>query len=310
MPILGAKSYLMLCNESQWSVPPSSPAYIPVPVSQYDVRFRPESRQSTPLIGVLQRRHSRIVRGSVAGKLVCPLYGWKPAGSTVSIAQFLLQWAFGSPETVEPASCMVDWAEGPDLANRRHTGLRVGTATVRGDAESGQVELSLDLTGRNESALVSAPALPANLRKLTEFEFSDCSLELNGVSVPMRGFELQVQHGLRVEYLNTTVPSYIVRTQRVAGLQVEIFKEDGSWDALRRNTTAADMTGKLILRGLHNGTGTGNWTRVSLDFARLSLIDVEQQSAMNRLTSQPLQFTILKPDTTADDVVQTWSEVE
>jgi hypothetical protein len=309
MPIAGATRYLMLANEMAWGEVPQTPDYQFVPVTDYSVRFRPQNRQSTPFVGLFQRRHSRNYRGLASGRLTCPLYGWRPGGLGQSLAQYLIDWAFSNPEHAEPPSKLAEWAEGPNVANKRHTGLRVNTAVLRGSAESGTVECSLDLMGRAESPVGTAQPLPTNLQRLVEMEFPDVQFQLGGAPVGIRSFELQLQHGLRAEYLNSFTPAFLVKTQRSVTLQVTLSKESDAWDAARRSVVASETTGQLVLRGLHGGTGTtGNWTVGTFAFPRLAFVDADEESGMNDVSMQPLSFVALKPDTSSADVAVTWSE--
>lgn len=310
--ILGAKKYLVLANESAWGTVPDTPSYVHLPVTEYNCRFRPQNRQANPYIGLYQRKHSKNFRGMVSGQLNAPLYGWKTTPPGHSLAQYLLDWSFVNHEATDLPSKIAEWAEGPNVANKRHSGLRVNSATLQGSDDSGVVELSLDLMGKAEQGMDDVPAaqaLPVDRNKLVDFEFADISFALDETPVGLKSFSLQVQHGLKVEYLDSFTPSLLVKTQRVLTFSFVLIKNSDTYDAYRRATSATEFAGQLILKGLHNGTGaSGNWTVVTIDLPRLSFLDADDQGGKEDLTNQPITTVALKPDTSENDLELTYSE--
>lgn len=311
--ILGAKKYLVLANESTWGTTPGSPDYVHLPVTDYNVRFRPQNRQANPYAGIYQRKHSRNFRGMPSGQLNTPLYGWVLTPPATSIAEYLLTWAFANHETADLPSKLAEWAEGPNVANKRHNGLRVNSATLQGSDDSGVVELQLDLMGKSEvgqSTVSSAQTLPADRNKLVDMEFADCTFQLAGSAVSVKSFSLQVQHGLKAEYLNSYTPSLLVKSQRVVTLSMVLIKNSDTYDAFRRATSQTEFTGQIVVKGLHNGTGgeETNWTVGTIDFPRLSLTDVDEQGGKEDLSTQTLNMAVLKPDTSSNDLAIAWSE--
>lgn len=310
--ILGAKKYLVLANETDWGVVPGSPAYVHLPVTEYNARFRPQNRQANPYIGLYQRKHSKNFRGMVSGQLNTPLYGWKTTPPGTSLAQYLLDWSFVNHESTDLPSKIAEWAEGPNVANKRHSGLRVNSATLQGSDDSGVIDLSLDLMGKAEQGVDEVPTaqtLPDDRNKLVDFEFADAVFKLNTVQIGLKSFSLQVQHGLKAEYLNAFTPSLLVKTQRILTFSFVLIKNADTWDAYRRATSATEKVGQLILKGLHNGTGaTGNWTVITIDLPRLSFLDADEQGGKEDLTNQTITTVGLKPDTTSTDLALTYSE--
>lgn len=307
----GIKSYLYLAPESTWGSASAGP-YVFLPCEKYDVHFKPERRNATPFVGLRQRKHGKNFRGSPSGGLQAFLYGaWNEgtSGSTgsKSKAQLLLDWAFGDHENVFGASMTAEWAEGPDVSNVRHTGLRINQATLRGSADSGIVEVDLDLLGKAEANFATARAIPDDMDKLQEFEFFDASLSLGGSPYTMDGFELQVQNNLKAEYQNDFNPTFLIAGQRTLTLQVTLKKNSDTWAAYRRATSPTEMAGQLILRGLHNGSGlSGTKTKVTIDFARLAYHTQQDNRSRDSLVTSPLQFDVLKQDGSQNDMVMTW----
>lgn len=309
--ILGAKKFLVLYNEATWSTKPGSPTYVHVPVTEYNVRFKPQNRQANPYIGLFERKHSKNFRGMPSGNLNCALYGWQHSGISQSLMQYLLDWAFGDHESQAPASKGAQWAEGPNVANKEHNGLRINGATLQGTDESGVVELSLDLQGATESALGSAQSLPNNRNKILDCEFKDVTASIGGSPVAIKQFQVQVQNGLKVEYLNSFTPSLLLKSQRVVTVQMTLVKNADTYDAYRRASTATEVALQLVIKGLHNGTGTvaTDYTVATLDFARASIVDVDEQGGKEDIATQPINFVALKPDSSSHDLEIAYSEV-
>lgn len=311
--ILGAKKYLVLADETTWNTLPDTPAYNHIPVTDYGVRFKPQSRQANPYTGEFQRRHATNFRGMTQGNLVCPLYGWHPGSLDMSAAQYLMSWAFGNHETQDLPSKLAEWAEGPNVANKRHLGLRVNQATLAGSDDSGEIGLTLELMGGTEvgnDIVTSAQSLPANRNKLVSFEFQDALFHLGGNAINLKSFQLQIQHALKVEYLNSFTPSILMKMQRVVTLMMTPLKNSDTYDALNRLHGMNEMTGEIVLKGLHNGTGTADtsWTVATITFPRLSLQNADTAGAKDDISTQPLRFSALKPDTSSNDMAIVWTD--
>lgn len=307
--ILGAKSHLFLSDEAVWGTQDASPDYVHLPVSAYGVRFRPESRNSQPMIGLRQRKHGQYVRGMPSGSLQTMLYGQVNATATVSLAQYLLDWAFANPESLELPSKSAEWAEGPNEANKLHTGLRVNSATLSG-SDDGGIDLSLELMGQAEADVATAQTIPTDHEKLQEFLFHNATLTLAGSGVGMKSFQWQAANALEVNYLNSFTPSLITAGDRVDSFQCTLVKDGDTYDVYRRTQAATEVTAVLVLKGLHNGTGGvgTNYTVVTITFNRLRFVDFEDQFSFNQLTKIPLQFDVLKPDSGSNAVTIAYSE--
>jgi hypothetical protein len=258
----------------------------------------------------MQRKHGKSFRGMPSGQLQAHLHGYKPSGVAQSLMEYLITWAMSQPETVDKLSKFADWAEGPDVSNVRHNGLRVNGCTIEGSADSGTVTISLDLMGKSEAALVTAQSLPNDRELCVEMEFSDCTFALGGVAQSLRSFKWQVQNNLTATYLNGTSPSYLAAGQLVETLNLQILKADDTYTAYNRAFAEQEMTGQIVLKGSHNGTGTGgtNYTVLTVDFNRLAFVAPEDTRAMNALMEEGLTFEVLKPDSSSAAKTMTYSE--
>lgn len=314
--VVGSKSYLYLVSEDIWGVNPfdasgsgtGSQQAVHIPVTSYGVKFNPENRQANPYLGIFDRKHNINFRGMPGGTLVSPMYGYYPDGLSKSIAQYLMEWAFDSPTECELPSKTAYWAEGPSIADKEHNGLRVNSATLTGSDDSGMLELSLDLMGRYDSnPSTGLSAVPNDREKLVDMEYHRTTMSLGGVAITPKSFTLARQHNLQVHYLNSFEPTLLVKTQMKTTLQVTVPKNSNTYDAYRRLSTATEMTGQIVGKGLHNGTGaSGTLTTMQIDFARLSFINVEDQGGKDDVLFQNLNFEVLKPDTSTQQIVFTW----
>lgn len=305
------ESYLTLTDEVDWGVFPGSPTKHHVPVETYTVAMAPESRNATPFAGLRQRQHGRIFRGMPAGQLTTPLMGWRPSGMTPSLAQYLLTWGCANPEARKRASKSAEWYEGPNVANRRHRGLRVNSATVSAQ-EGGPVMIALDLMGQDEddnTAVGSAPSLPNDREKLVEYDFTDCTLSIDGTAVEFGGFQWQVQHNIAPSYMNSKRPTALVSGDTIETLQLSPPKLTEAWDERIREAGLQEVPVVLTLKGYHNGTGTAEteWDIVTITFARCSL-RTAVTSTERGIIMQPLEFDVLKPQSSSNGSVMAWTE--
>lgn len=312
MVMHGEKSYLVTAAESAWGTTPGSPVYYHLPVTTYGVTMKRDRRNTQPFTGLRQRKHGRSFRGMPSGSLACMWYGYKPNSNDKSLAEIVTTWAFSSPESINLPSQLCDWAEGPNVSNVRHSGMRVNSATIEGSADSGTITFSLELMGKNEAALVTAQSLPNDREKIVEADFADCTFALGGSPVQLRSFKYTLSNNLAATYLNGTTPSYLAAGGRVESLTFVLMKNDDSYAAINRAFVESEMTGQIVIKGLHNGTGTGgtNYTVCTIDFNRLAFINPDDSRDIGKLIEQGLNFDILKPDTSDDAVDIAWTEVE
>jgi hypothetical protein len=315
--LLNSKKYLALVNESEWNVFPGSPTYYHLPVDSYGVLFQPKSREGKRMVGLLQPKHLRSgVSGNVAGTLVCGLHGYKPTGVPTgkSLAQLMLEWGCADHESQTPPSKSAEWYEGPNVSNKRHTGLRVNQSTLVGNDDSGVFQLSLDLMGAREfgdSVVTSAQTLPNDREKLVDFEFPDHVFNLGGSAQRIGSISWQVQTGLQMKLVGGRYPYFIKKTFHREILTIGPVKEDDTWDDFRREVEAmVETDADLTIKGFHNGTGDvdTDYAQCVIDWPRLGLLSVSEEGGAEDIAMQPLSFLALKPDDSTNCSSMTWSD--
>lgn len=295
----GALSHLVLSSEAVWGTTDGSPVWVHMPCFDYGVRFRPERRNAQPYIGLRQRKHGKTVKGMPSGTLQAALYGQIDSGPSVSLAQYLLDWAFLNPEEVLALpSKSAQWIEGPGVSDKIHTGLRVNQATLTGSDQSGIWEISLDLMGQDEALLDSEDieAVPNDREKIQEFEYCESTFTLAGSGANLAAVQYQASNNLEINYLGSSRPSLITAGDRVDTLQLTLVKNSDTYDAYRRSQAMNEFAFVLKIRGLHNGTGANSYSYATLTFPRCQYADHEDQRSFQTLTKSPLQLDVLKPD--------------
>lgn len=312
---VGELNYLSAISEVTWGTLPDTPTYIHLPCLSYGVKMGAEMRQSPTFVGNLQEKHNQVFRGMPAGSISMPLFGWFPANASMSQMQYMLAWAHNNAlETMARPSKSCFWAEGPNVANKIHTGLRVGSFTISGSAGS-PVTLSLDLMGYDEIGMDdatdradTAPTLPTDRKKLSEVLFEDCSLSLAGSATQMKAFSLKTTFNLVTEYNNSHRPSLILAKKVTTDFACTILKNADTWDAYNRGTDNTEIAGSLVLKGLHRGDGaTGNFTLATLTFNRLSLVSPATEGGQD-VQYHNLSFKALKPDSSSASYSYAMSE--
>lgn len=319
-PNVGAKRYLVMGTESSWGTLPGTPYYVHVPVDDYTVKLAPVNRQNNPFSGLLQRMHSRNIKGMPAGNIPVMLYGFHPTNLTgangnpnQSLAEWLMTWAFANHETLDLPSKFAEWYRGPNVANCRHLGLRVDQVTLAGSEDS-PITMQIGVQGKTEvgdSVVTSAQALVDDRDRLVEFLFENSVLELNGSEIPIGGFSRQLQRGLKAKYYNSTAPQVLRATQYVETLSITKPKDDDAWADVIRSLDPEDAhTATLTLKGLHMGTGgSGDYAQAEIVWPLMSLVTHEMQGGRDDLEDDVLNFVCLKPDTSSNTHTTTWSEV-
>lgn len=321
--IIGAKSYAALISETTWGTKPGAPTRVHLPVEDYGVQFQHAQRQAKPYLGLFQRKHSQRRQGMPGGSIATSLFGAVDSGVSISLAEYLLDWAIcDEAGTIHEASALpsktVEWAEGPDISNVEHNGLRVNQCTIAGNESSGVVSVSLDVMGKTEAALASAATIPTDHEDLNEFEFEDVVFKLNDgaggavAAVSIVGFQLQVQHNLLVKYNNNSAPQLLVKTDRLVTMQVTLDKNSDDYDVVRRTLSSeTDYIGELILQGLNNDTTAtpGNvWTIATIDFPKMRYLTHQDQRNRDSIYQTPLQFICQKPDSASLDMEIAWTD--
>lgn len=300
----GWQRHLHLAKESTWGVLALAPVFLPVPHSVYDVRPRARSAQGALFTGLRQRRHHAILRAALAGSLRLPLFAHHLAG--MSLGQYLLEWLFSAPNGLALDSYTADLFEA-DTDNKRHLGLRVGAGTLAGDAESGRIQLVLDLVGKEEVGGISPPTLNPATPAPMECLFKDCLFSLTGVNVPIASFELRVANNPRIVHSGGYWPAHISAGTREVTFRYRAWKTAGVFDLARR-VPPTEMNAQLVLKGPHNGTGpAGSFTVITINFPRLGFRDATEVGGLDDLASQEIEFTALKPSNSSNEIDVTFS---
>lgn len=309
--IHGIKSYLCLADESSWGATPETPTYLHIPYESYDVRFIRQRRNAKVGLGIRTRKHGRSWSGMCQGGLTVPFYGWVPAGS-VSIAEYLHTWAIGAPTAIELASKLSEFAEGPNVGNFRHNGLRVNQYTLAGDAQSGRILQTLDLMGKSETAVATAQTLPDDREKAVEADFLDVTATLGGNPIDIEAFAYTCQNNLKPNYTagataGGKTPSGLYAGDRIETLMVRMVKNSDTWQALQRAFTESESAITITIKALHNGTLSDTYATLALAFTRLAFVEPGEQRSLDDLFREGLMFEVLKPDSSTGTVTSTWS---
>lgn len=319
--LVGAESYAFMQDEaaSSWgdaagsSGTGSSGTEYFFPFVSYGVRCTPLYRQSNAFIGLHQRKHRQAYGANVAGPASFYLHGYYPSGVSASLAQKAIDWCFLDYETDEVASRTVEWAEGPNVTNRRHTGLRVNSASLVGNADSGDLICNVDLIGRQEYAYQTANTLPTDMEKLADFSVTSATLTLFGETTQFSEFTWQLNRNLQPLRLNDWWITQLCGGTRDETLSITIPKTTDKWDQLNRliadTPGACEGTATIVCQGSHNGTGgSGTYTQMTVVFNRLRFIQ-NDLAGDKGILMQPLQFEVLKPDTSSNGTTISWANV-
>jgi len=320
--ILGAKRYQYFEKEtgsgSDWGTRPTTPVLVHCPTSSCGIKLVRNVTKHNPFIGTPQRRHAQNPNSLPQGSITMPLYGSVPASpGSKSFAQYFMELATDSQDTLDPRPSMRVFditrdGSGTTVGGHEFTGLRVNKMTLKGSADSGFLELTLDLIGKTGIALqASADALPDDRDQLLEFYFSDVVFTLGGSAINIDSFEWTIDWGLKPKFLNSTRPSKLSAQANVQTLTVTPLKDSATYDAYMRLQAQTELTNVLTIKGLHSGTGTvaTNYCQGAFTFTRCSLLNADEVLNQEDYGMQPLIFDVLKPDTSANQVTPVWSDV-
>lgn len=299
-----AKSFAVLQTESSWGTVGSDVDRY-VPLTSFGLKADTETREAKPACGVLQNKQVGKVRRTIRGPISCPLIGYFAPSASESFAQYLMEWAFGSPESVNRPSKSLNWFD--DVTGSRWSGLRVDEATLAGDANG--ISLTLNLIGKTEQEASLTPTLPADRGAMLEFLFSDLSLTFDGSPLLIDSFNWTVRHGLSLKYNSGYTPSSLRSTTGQQSLTIKPLKTGNAFAVAQRLTTTSIKTASLTLKGLHGGTASNDYTQCVVAFNRLALMDANDAIAPDSYNWQPLTFSCLKPNSSTVAVQQTWSTV-
>lgn len=317
-PIFGDLSYLVMADEAAFGVLDDTPAYNFVPVLSYGLELQPEFRSPDPYLGIAEELDQIVHHSHVGGSISLPLYGWHVSPLTHSLAQYIMEWAFSSLETLcALPSKSLEWAEGPDVENKRTLGTVVNGATLAGADEGGAaISLSMDLMGATESSFGTAQTRPTTYQRMNEFVFTDATFKIGAdsgslVTVPIKSFNWQRQRNLSMTYNGSVTPKFFRPGKPSNVFSFSHEKTDGTWDAIRRSVLGNFYYGRLTLKGLHNGTGTvsTNFATVQIDFPRLAFNGAKENYTRNGVLVQNVNFGVRKSLTLATaSSVMTWAD--
>lgn len=300
----------MLSNETEnWGALDGTPEYYHMPVFSYTVKNRVRSRQAQPFIGTLQNKHNRLIMANPAGQIHTALYGYFPDGLSNSLAEEMLNWAFAGSETVCGDSKTAEWSVIGNADNRRHLGLRVDTAVLKGSEDQPFIDLTLGVEGKSEVTDAAAETLPTDLNRLIEFQWPDTLFYIGANSgslnlLPIRAFAVQRQRGLQAYFMNSSSPTYLASDKCITNMTVVPLKTDSTYDEYLQDLGSTEMYGRLVMSGSHEGThGTGNKTVVTIDFPRMSLVNKDDSDDQPQgHTFETLNWMCLKPDSSTNSV--------
>ncbi len=314
---MGWQKYLQMEKESTWGTKPAS-ADLFVPYTTFDVGTKVQSQQADLFNGGRQRKHNRIVKATVDGQLVMPL--WAHHLSSKSIAQHLIEWATSGPASANLDSWSLDRYEA-GVDNKRFLGSRVNSMTLAGDAESGNITITLNIFAKQESGGVSVTAAPASAAQPIDFVFSDVDFYLSSESegqsasssseaVSIRSFQLTINNNLQVYHVDDYWPGVIPAGVRTVDFQFSLFNSANTYDALRRTSAVTNRAGHLRLKGSHGGTGaSGTQTEIDFYFDKLNFANAADQAALNELSTQTVDWIALKPSTSNNELDISYSLV-
>lgn len=323
-PVLvqGRKSYLALASEDVFNTNPfrgsgsgtTSQDWVIQPVDSYTAKFVPQRRNADPYTGLRQRKHGKNYRGQVAGQLTSKLYGYHQNSTIGSLAQFLMEWGFLDHEDTTPRSKTAQWFEGPGIADKEHSGLKVNAATLTGSSDSGSLDLSLDLLGCDElgnSSIVSHPAIPNDYEKLQDFEFWRSTLTIDGgPDLEPESIQWSVQNNLQSKWGTNFVPRTIYAGARIETFQFQLLKSSDTYDGYRRSTVRNQLENVVLtLIGPHNGTASNTYTRLQVTFPLLEYVNHDDAMSNGTIFEQPLQFEVMKPDSSSNGSSMAWDTV-
>ena len=304
------QAFVLFQSESSWGTT-ITPTDFYIPLDDYGVKLNVESRQAKAACGVRQVKYNERVHATPQGSIRHGLSGqWPLPSGSPSFAQYLLEWCFGTPEVADRASKTIHLIQqGDGGTQKKHTGLRVTQATLTGK-EDGFVELSIDVIGKQESSSSYSASLPDDRSGLWQFLFADAVFSIGGVTFPIGEFAWQIQYGLKPKFSSGFTPTVLRGPQGLQTLTIKQPKTGGTYEAYHRLTTTTEKVAQLSLQGLHGGSGaSGDFTRVVIDFNKLSMLTSEDELVTDGQVENPISFQCLKPNSGTAAVAMTWSLV-
>lgn len=310
----------MLAPEETWKELPEPPDYFHMPVFSYTVKNKVKGRNANPFIGGLENKHNRLVMSNPQGTVHTALYGWFPENYDTSLAETMMNWCFGDYNTVCGASYLSEWGGVGNADTRRHMGLRVDTAVLKGSEDQPFLDLTIGLEGYNETTFSTSQSLPNDMNNLVEFEWPDLKFYIGPDSnslelMPIRALALQRQRGLQAYFMNSAHPTYLSASRDVTSLVVVPLKTDKTYDGYLRSLGETEKYGRIVCKGLHKDSNTGitgstSYTEVTIDIPRISLANKnDSDDSPDGHTFETLNWMCLKPDTSSHSIVLSYDYI-
>jgi len=304
--ILGPNSHVFVYAESAWGTKPGTPVYVYLPVDSFGLKTQGQTRYNDPYTGGRFQKHAQAYNMAPSGQMGGKFHGYEDAGISESIAQMITDLAYGALADNESASIGVEWAQGPDTANKQFNGMRMDQLTIQGSAQSGVVEWNASFVGKNEVTLATAQTVPNDLEKLVDFQFCDMTLSIDSSAIKIASFQLQRSLNQKPKWLNSRTPNCIKVGKIVDTITFQFLKNANTYDTIQRAmASAGTMSEKdldVVLLGNHNGTGTNTNTRLTIDIPRACITDIDDKLSADDVFEQGLTFAILKPDSSTSAV--------
>lgn len=303
----GWQSHLWFKKESTWGTGVTPDIW--TPFNQYGVLAQFNPFRGNTYLGVRQQRHPPMpLNTPVAGPLALDFYGYQvTSGSKKSIAQHLIDEAVSAPAGLELGSFTFEQYDPND--SKRHTGVRINSMEISGSAD-GPVTLSFDLVAKQEAS-ATPPSLVATTPHYKPAMFRDCTFSLGGVATELRSFRLRLENNLQTKFNNSQWASLILAGRRMWSFSFTLFKTANTYDALRRASTVTDRTAQLTIQADHHGTGAPStaYSKATFDIDLSNFLGATENFPLDDIWEQSVDYMILKPSTTDNDVDITWSDV-
>lgn len=315
--IVGSGVYVHAYPETTWGTKPGSPTYVFMPVETYDVQRVRNRRTSRPYFGNQGYKHGQTNTMYVQGGMAGALYGIHNSGISKSLAQFVCELGFGKDSEANATainSIGIEHAQGPDIANVNHQGLRCNTFTLSGSADSGRWEYSADLIGKTEIALATAQKVPADLNKLIEFDFAGTVFKIapivegvigSYVGTEVDSIQIVRNHNLKTKTGTKTSLTRLDKTTRQTQLTFVLDKESDSYSNAARLMTAGgidEYAVTMTLLGRTAGSHEDVFTRITIQINRAQLIDPTDTFNRDDYVSSSIALDCLMPDSDDPDI--------
>jgi hypothetical protein len=307
----GTTLFTFFKKESAYGTPVTPDIYLPV--SNYGLAFNPDNYNTEMKAGHWQRRAKLLaVRHRLAGPIACDAYGYfVNSGSNKSIFQHILDGVMNRTSH-EPESFTFEKADTNETSGgKQHAGVTFNQITIAGSDEGdGVITLALDCVGKNE--LSNAPtALADGTPGYVPFVYADTLFNLNSATFTPRSFQMVIANNQVHRFNNSRTVSYVRSTARLVDIQFVFDKDSDDYDIARRQITPQDPVAlEIILKGDHQGTGSNNFTRLTLTMEEVVQAQVAEAEARTDLWSHTLNLQAVKPTNANDELEYAFDTVD